>query len=293
MELDISGTGLSYSTGDHIGLWPSNPEHEVERLLQVLDLSQYRDTVILTYQTNQNTCSKISRETVQVLEQFAPSQAAKDLLNRLKEDKEYFHSFVTLRCLKSWPASGDYNCCPWSPLSFSALLDLLPPLQPRYYSISSSNIAHPRRVHVTVAVKKDHFEQGNRHFYGAASNYARALSKANAVGVSVDDDDNIRFDHASLRTLSNHLSCVGTIRQSSFRLPPDPATPIIMVGPGTGVAHFRAFMQERIHIRRSGGKDVVDAMTTIVSKEKGISKGMGEKYMHDLKITGRFHEDIW
>lgn len=162
---------------------------------------------------------------------------------------------VTLRCLNLGQLLEiTSNSCPWSSLPSSALLDLLPPLQPRYYSISSSNIAHPRRVHVTVAVKKYHFEQGNRHFYGVASNYVRALSRANVVGVSVDDSDNIRFDLASPRTLSNHLSCVGTIRQSSFRLPPDPATPTIMVGPGTGVAHFRAFMQERIHIRRSGGK---------------------------------------
>ena len=98
------------------------------------------------------------------------------------------------------------------------LVALLPRLAPRLYSISSSPRAHPGEVHLTVAAVR--YASHGRERVGIGSTYLADRAGAGPVGVYVQ-------------------------RNRRFRLPADPATPIIMVGPGTGIAPFRAFLEER------------------------------------------------
>ncbi|KAF1344980.1 hypothetical protein BDV97DRAFT_362936 [Delphinella strobiligena] len=280
VEFDLRETGLTYTTGDHVGVWPTNPEPELDRLLRVLRLNQQKDTVIVSNNTDKSNlegskdlttysvvlrhkleiCGAISRESLHTISNFAPTQDAKDILLQLYNDKEYFHSFVISRCLNlgqilEIASQGQ----PWRALPFAALYDFLPALQPLYYSIPSSNAEYPHSLHIMTAIKSDVIEPGVRNFYGVASNYLRALTRAND-NTLVDTIDETSFELTNPRTQENILACAIFVRQSTFRLPPDPRTPIIMVGPCTGVAPFRAFIQERDRLARQGtqvGKSVL------------------------------------
>ena len=97
-------------------------------------------------------------------------------------------------------------------LPFARFLALLPPLKPRYYSISSSPQLNPRQTSITVSVVSGPALSGRGHYKGVASNYLAGLEPGDAI------------------------SCFIREPQSGFRLPEDPETPVIMVGPGTGIA---------------------------------------------------------
>lgn len=102
-------------------------------------------------------------------------------------------------------------------------VELVAPMAPRYYSISSSPKEHPQRVHITAVVVQYQTPTGRIHD-GVCTSY--------------------------LSTLQPGVDMVPAfIRKSTFKLPRNAATPIIMVGPGTGVAPFRGFIQDRKHWR--------------------------------------------
>ena len=117
---------------------------------------------------------------------------------------------------------------PSAELNESELLEILPPLSPRLYSIASSLKAHPDEVHLTVG--RVAYEVNGRQRLGVASTmFADRTKTGDAVGV---------FVHSA----------------SDFTVPADPAAPMIMVGPGTGIAPFRAFLEER-HASGAPGKN--------------------------------------
>jgi cytochrome P450/NADPH-cytochrome P450 reductase len=107
-------------------------------------------------------------------------------------------------------------------------LEMLPPLRPRYYSISSSPLRHPDRCSITVAVLDAPARSGRGTFQGVCSTYLRSQPEGGVVHAVVKDT------------------------KSAFRLPEDPRTPIIMIGPGTGLAPFRGFLQERAALQAQG-----------------------------------------
>ncbi|HXW20182.1 MAG TPA: flavodoxin domain-containing protein, partial [Roseiarcus sp.] len=113
-------------------------------------------------------------------------------------------------------------------LPFGVFLEMLPPLAPRYYSISSSPSLSATRCSITVAVVGGPALSGAGEFKGVCSNYL--------AGRRVGE-----FVYASVKQT-----------KAGFRLPADPSTPIIMVGPGTGFAPFRGFLQERSALKAKG-----------------------------------------
>jgi cytochrome P450/NADPH-cytochrome P450 reductase len=119
----------------------------------------------------------------------------------------------------------DFPACEWP---FAAFLETLSPLAPRYYSISSAPTPDPTRCSVTVAVVQGPAASARGLFKGVASNYLATRWVGDVV-------------HATIRAT-----------RSGFRLPDDPATPIIMIGPGTGVAPFRGFLQQRAALKSQG-----------------------------------------
>jgi cytochrome P450/NADPH-cytochrome P450 reductase len=113
-------------------------------------------------------------------------------------------------------------------LPFAVYLEMLALLQPRYYSISSSPLADGGRVSVTVGVVSGAARSGLGEYRGVASHYLAARGADEII-------------HAAVRET-----------KAGFRLPDDPATPLVMIGPGTGLAPFRGFLRERAALASRG-----------------------------------------
>lgn len=113
-------------------------------------------------------------------------------------------------------------------MTFEQFLELLSPLKVRYYSISSSPSMQPEQLSITVSVVNGPAWNGKAEYRGIASNYLADT----AVGDSI-----VMFIRS---------------QQSDFQLPTNPATPIIMVGPGVGIAPFRGFLQARLMLKNVG-----------------------------------------
>ena len=122
-------------------------------------------------------------------------------------------------------------------------------LQPRYYSISSSSLVSRKRISITVVVDSARSAEGDFEFRGVNTSYLFAL-KSNfqaTTPVSSAETSIFRQTHQISGPRGSFLQPTALIhvRHSKFRLPRNPSTPVIMIGPGTGVAPFRAFVQER------------------------------------------------
>jgi cytochrome P450/NADPH-cytochrome P450 reductase len=113
-------------------------------------------------------------------------------------------------------------------LPFERFIELLPPLRPRYYSISSSSKVQSDSVSITVGVVRGPAKSGHGEYRGVASNYLASRKSGDSVMVFVNTPD------------------------SGFYLPENPETPMIMVGPGTGFAPFRGFLQARQAMKNEG-----------------------------------------
>ena len=260
MELDLSQTPqIKYKTGDHLAIWPINPNEEVARLLRVLNLEAKKDipiTILSLDQANAkvkvptptNTlallqhyleiCAPVSRETVSSLAQFAPNDEVRSTLLNLGQNKEAYSTYllsnhVTLgRLLESTNVS-------WSSLPLSFVIESLPPMTPRYYSISSSSIVSPRSASLTAVVSPTPLPANPTQFIpGLATSYLSAL-----VPSSISNSGQTYPLLASGTKLHAH------IRKSTFKLPASAVTPIVMVAAGTGLAPFRGFLQERARLR--------------------------------------------
>ncbi|MGE3539645.1 MAG: bifunctional cytochrome P450/NADPH--P450 reductase [Candidatus Tectimicrobiota bacterium] len=120
------------------------------------------------------------------------------------------------------------EACPACSLPLAVYLELLPPLRPRYYSISSSPLAVPRRCSLTVAVVQGPARSGHGVFEGVCSTYLSRQQEGDVIEAFIKEPP------------------------AAFRLPDDPATPLIMIGPGTGLAPFRGFLQERAALQAQG-----------------------------------------
>jgi len=117
---------------------------------------------------------------------------------------------------------------PSARVPLGTLLGMLPPMKPRYYSISSSPRVSPEKVSITVSVVQGHAPSGRQHL-GICSNHLKNSPRVWPI------------DGAEVLPTAVFVKDTG----SAFRLPTDPATPVIMVGPGTGVAPMRGFLQDR------------------------------------------------
>ncbi|KXL44864.1 hypothetical protein M433DRAFT_77111 [Acidomyces richmondensis BFW] len=267
MELDLSEyADLKYKTGDHLGVWPINPQCEVDRLLKVLGLESKRaiplhiksldgipvkvpspTTVEALFRNYIEICAPVSREHVTTLVSFAPTAAAREFLDELGQDKTVYARHV----------SANYTnfgrllevACPepgaWSQLPLSIIIEMLPAMQPRYYSISSSSVVQARQAAITAVVADTLLPKTGDRVFGISTNYLlSARDGTHPRGLSYGHSPDDPFFRTGY--LYAHL------RKSTFKLPATTSTPIIMVGAGTGVAPFRAFVQERSRLKSIG-----------------------------------------
>ncbi|KAJ6259268.1 hypothetical protein Dda_6167 [Drechslerella dactyloides] len=274
MEINIAGSGLNYTTGDHIAIWPTNSGRETDRLLSVLGLIDKRHTVIQV--TALDSTSKVpfpapttydaviryhveinglvSRQFIASLAPFAPSEYAKAELTRLGGDKDAFHEEVSSRYLNI--AQVLEKLAPgqtWTSIPFSLIIEGLTHIQPRYYSISSSSHVHKDNVAITAVVESIRLPGSKHILKGVTTNYLLAL-KQKQHGDPNPDPHGLTYDINGPRNKYDGIHVPVHIRHSNFKLPSDPEKPVIMIGPGTGVAPFRAFVQERAAHAAEGKK---------------------------------------
>jgi len=307
IEFSTEGSGITYQHGDHVGLWPLNPDVEVERLLSVLGLHDKRDAVIgiesldpalakvpfpvpTTYGTVLRHYIDISavagRQILGSLSKFAPTPEAEVFLKNLNTNKEEYHTVVADGCLKLGEvlqlAAGNNlkaeptpeNTTVWA-IPFDIIVSAIPRLQPRYYSISSSPKLNPSSIHVTAVVLKYENVPSNavprKWVYGVGSNFLLNLkhsSNGEPVPFMEDgEEQRVAFPAYLIEgprgtyKVENQYKAPIHVRRSTFRLPTNPKSPVIMIGPGTGVAPFRGFVQERVALaRRSIEKNGPDAL---------------------------------
>lgn len=272
MEIDISGSNLSYTTGDHIAIWPTNPGREVERFLNITGLSSKRNTVIhvkgldptakvpfpspTTYDAiiryHIEICAPISRQFVSQLAEFAPTDSIKAEMIKIGKDKDYFSSHV---------ASKNFNIAQllefvgqgqkFDKTPFSLFIEGLVKIQPRYYSISSSSLVQNKKISITAVVESLEVPGAPHVVKGVTTNYLLAL-KQKQHGDPNPDPHGLNYAISGPRNKYDGIHVPVHVRHSNFKLPSDPSKPVIMVGPGTGVAPFRGFVQERAHQAQNG-----------------------------------------
>uniref|UniRef100_UPI003BF47BB5 diflavin oxidoreductase n=2 Tax=Alcaligenes xylosoxydans xylosoxydans TaxID=85698 RepID=UPI003BF47BB5 len=218
LALDIAGTGLDYEAGDALGVWPVNCPELVEELLAQAGLSG--DTVASVPGAGD---MPLARALSAHYEIARPAPAALALIAEHSRDPGLRQLLAEERRadLRQWlwgkQLADVLHAFPVT-LPAQAWLGALKRLQPRLYSIASSAKAHPGEVHLTVSAVR--YDNGRRQRKGVSSTFLADRAGEADVPVFVQE-------------------------ASHFRPPRQGDTPMIMVGPGTGVAPFRAFLQER------------------------------------------------
>ncbi|MGJ8522071.1 Sulfite reductase NADPH flavoprotein alpha-component [Carnimonas sp. R-84981] len=216
IELSLEGSGLSYQPGDALGIVPQNDPSYVDEMIDVLEFSADHDLgdgrLLRSALLQELEVTTLTRPLVKHWAELTDSAELKRLLeeDNREELKQWLYGRQIIDVLRDYPIKG------LSPQDFVGALRKLPP---RLYSIASSLDANPDEVHLTVGIVR--YEAHGRARGGVTSTW---LSDRVKPGDSIP----IYIDH-----------------NKNFKLPEDGDTPIIMVGPGTGIAPFRAFLQQR------------------------------------------------
>ncbi|MDN0105877.1 NADPH-dependent assimilatory sulfite reductase flavoprotein subunit [Yersinia rochesterensis] len=216
IEIDLGDSGLRYQPGDALGVWFDNDPALVDELLALLWLKGDEPVSIdgqnILVSQALRSHLELTQNTTVIVDKYAALSRDEKLI-ALLADKPALQHYA-----KNTPIVDMVRQAP-SDLNADQLVALLRPLTPRLYSIASSQAETENEVHITVGVVR--YEIDGRPRTGGASGYL-------ADRLAVDDDIRIFIEH-----------------NDNFRLPANPETPVIMIGPGTGIAPFRAFMQQR------------------------------------------------
>ncbi len=223
--LDLSNSGIVYSVGDCIAICPSNSHEYVQSIIESLghcpktlvsDRKGEGPYSLQEFLTKEANLSQPTRALVELIHSITPSPLTEELIQEKEKMRLFLSENDVLDILLLSPT------LPLLPFCHS-----LSPLHPRYYSISSSHLHVGDEVHLTVAPLK--YELKEKVKRGVCSRYICEIFPETPIPI---------FIHP----------------HRGFTLPQDQSLPIIMIGPGTGIAPFRAFMQERLS-KQSTGKN--------------------------------------
>lgn len=227
IELSLEGSGLAYQPGDVLCLIPRNRAEVVTELLHALKLDPEQRVQSDSGEVSLFEALQTDYEVTTLTPGLVQAWAERTGAHALKELVATDNRKALMAYLDGRHVIDLVTEFPLMDLNAETLLALLRRLQPREYSIASSQAACPDEVHLTVAAVR--YESLGRERHGVASTFLA--------------------DHAAPgETVSVYLRS-----NKNFRLPEDTGAPIIMVGPGTGVAPFRAFLQEREEQGARGG----------------------------------------
>ncbi|HCJ6373262.1 NADPH-dependent assimilatory sulfite reductase flavoprotein subunit [Citrobacter sp. RHBSTW-00671] len=216
IEIDLGDSGLRYQPGDALGVWYQNDPALVKEIVELLWLKGTEPVTVegktLPLADALEWHFELTVNTANIVENYATLTRSETLLPLVGDKAQLQHYATTtpiVDMLRFSPAQLDAD----------ALIGLLRPLTPRLYSIASSQAEVESEVHITVGAVR--FEVEGRARAGGASGFlADRVEEEGEVRVFIEHNDN-------------------------FRLPENSQTPVIMIGPGTGIAPFRAFMQQR------------------------------------------------
>lgn len=263
-EFDISGSNLRYTTGDHLAIWPSNSNENVAQFLKCFGLAEKADTVFslkaldstvalpfptpITYEAvvrhHLEISGPISRQAFASIAPFAPNEDAKKECLRLGGDKLVFAEEIHGKYLNLADALLSISKgLPWTSVPFVFLIELIPSLQPRYYSISSSSMSEKTSIHVTAVVEAE--EHDGHLVTGVATNLLKDIEVHQNHS---DDKTYASYDLNGPKNKFSNYKLPVHVRRSTFKLPSNPSTPIILVGPGTGLAPMRGFIREKVKL---------------------------------------------
>lgn len=231
--LDLSGSGIDYRVGDSIAVLPENSQESVALFLRALNASKNEvvtekhtgEPVLLSdYASRKLNLAEVPRKLIQEIAARQTDPAKKERLLSLfaEGNKEELKEYQSAH--EVWDALDENSEAKFAP---AEVCHLLQPLLPRFYSIASSKMAVGEEVHLTVAELL--YETNGHQRQGVCTHYLCRKAPLNEPVVPV------------------YLQS-----GQDFTLPENGSVPIVMIGPGTGVAPFRAFMQEREITRASG-----------------------------------------
>ncbi len=216
VEIDLEGSGLTYQPGDALGVWFDNSSELANAILGKVGLSGVESVDVdgesISIHSALVSKFEITASNPQLVTKFAELSGSKKL-QKLVEDKDKLREYATNTQVVDVLAEKKTK------LSAEELIGLLRRLTPRLYSIASSQSEVDEEVHLTVGLV-EYDKDDEKRFGGASSFLTQRLEEGGEVKVFVENNNN-------------------------FKLPQDDNTPIIMVGPGTGIAPFRSFIQER------------------------------------------------
>ncbi|MDQ0253545.1 sulfite reductase (NADPH) flavoprotein alpha-component [Evansella vedderi] len=228
MELSLEGSGFSYVPGDTLGIVPENDPELVGALLSEMNWDG-EETVTINKQgetlplkealTDYFEITLLTKKTLQKASELTDNEELKNLVDKenASQLKEYIDGRDLLDMLRDF---GPWNC------SSQDIVSLLRKIPPRLYSIASSLAAHPNEVHLTIGAVR--YTAHGRERNGVCSvQCAERVHEGDTLPVFVQ--------------VNKH-----------FRLPESEEADIIMIGPGTGIAPFRSFIEERAVNKVSG-----------------------------------------
>ncbi|WP_417761449.1 assimilatory sulfite reductase (NADPH) flavoprotein subunit [Shewanella sp.] len=216
VEIDLGDSGITYQPGDALGVYFNNDDVLVDSLLSAWQLDGATPVIVAKERVSLKQALLEHKELTQLypgLVKFWAEQSQAQELLAIVEDKTQTREFV-----RSHQVADLQQLFPLNNIDAQTLVDALRPLTPRLYSIASAQSEVDTEVHLTVGLVAD--ERNGEVRYGGASRFLTYAEEGAPVKVYVE-------------------------RNKHFRLPENPQTPVIMIGPGTGVAPFRAFMQQR------------------------------------------------
>jgi sulfite reductase (NADPH) flavoprotein alpha-component len=224
IELDLAGSGLLYAPGDALAVVPVNREPLVEEVLRAARLSDTTPVKVgdeslplAAALASRRELTVLTRDVLERYAALAPHSELHGLLADSTRLQPYLYGRDVADLLAEFPAEQ---------LTAQALADTLRPLPTRAYSIASSLLAHPEEVHLTVGAVR--YEAYGRRKHGVCSSF---LADRAEVGQEVR---------------------VFVEQNEYFKLPQKADTDIIMIGAGTGIAPFRAFVEERVELGATG-----------------------------------------
>ena len=234
---------MTYQVGDHLGVIPQNSPEQIDRAIKRFSLS--KSTKVILHATGTRAehfplekpvlVSDLLRDTVELQEPATRGMLRemvatthcpphkKELESFLNED--HYKGVILEKRVSMLDLLEKYESCE---MTFEQFLELLPPLKTRYYSISSDPQCEAGLASLTVAVVEGEAWNGNGTYRGVASNYLESRHEGDDISVFVRHPE------------------------SGFSLPENSETPIIMIGPGTGLAPFRGFLQARDRLQKEG-----------------------------------------
>lgn len=219
LEFDLEGSGLTYEAGDALAIIPHNCDEVVDEILRITKLDPEEKVSLkdgdFTLRQALTTKLDVTGISLPVLNRYFDVSEHKDLDDLLKPEnkaklQDYLFGREIVDVLHDFPSEN---------LTADALVSIMRKMPPRLYSIASSEKAHPGEVHLCVGVVR--YDAHGRQRKGVCSTY---LADRIAEG-----------DKAEIFVSPN----------KHFKVPANPDTPMIMIGPGTGIAPFRAFIEER------------------------------------------------